>query len=165
MAKISDFGNTWGNFLPGRNSRCTFSQTPLTPTWEKSGKLTPPPENFSARDSSSNVQNQAFGKPLSKIFCNYFARVLAAIDHSSESCLHHLLSAGPYCPLPSYVKIEAKWKHFLKIVWYAAFNIVFRGYCLHMGSAPFICPPYLHGENQRFWKHLSKKIASMKLVL
>ena len=32
--------------LPGRNSRCTFSQTPLTPTWEKSGKLTPPPENF-----------------------------------------------------------------------------------------------------------------------
>jgi len=42
-------------FLPGRNSRCTFSQTPLTPTWEKLGKLTPPPENFSARDSSSNV--------------------------------------------------------------------------------------------------------------
>ena len=33
-------------FLPGRNSRCTFSQTPLTPTWEKSGKLTPPLENF-----------------------------------------------------------------------------------------------------------------------
>ena len=33
-------------FLPGRNSRCTFSQTPLTPTWEKSGKVTPPPENF-----------------------------------------------------------------------------------------------------------------------
>ena len=33
-------------FLPGRNSRCTFSQTPLTPTWEKSGKMTPPPENF-----------------------------------------------------------------------------------------------------------------------
>ena len=46
MAKISDFGNTWGNFFAGRNSRCTFSQTPLTPTWEKSGKLTPPPENF-----------------------------------------------------------------------------------------------------------------------
>lgn len=33
-------------FLPGRNSRCTFSQTPLTPTWEKLGKLTPPPGNF-----------------------------------------------------------------------------------------------------------------------
>ena len=56
------------NFFPGRNSRCTFSQTPLTPTWEKSGKLTPPPEIFSARESSSNVQNRAFWKPLSKNF-------------------------------------------------------------------------------------------------
>ena len=54
--------------LPGRNSRCTFSQTPLTPTWEKLGKLTPPPEIFSARESSSNVQNRAFWKPLSKNF-------------------------------------------------------------------------------------------------
>ena len=95
---------------------------------------------FSARESSSNAQNQAFWKPLSKIFCNYFARVSTVIDHPCESCQHHLLSAGPYCPLPSYVKIEAKWKHFLKIFWYAAFNIVFRGYCLHMDSAPFICP-------------------------
>ena len=56
------------NFLPGRNSCCTFSQTPLTPTWEKSGKLTSPPEIFSARESSSNVQNRAFWKPLSKNF-------------------------------------------------------------------------------------------------
>ena len=102
-------------FLPGRNSRCTFSQTPLAPTWEKSGKLTPPPENFSARESSSNAQNQAFWKPLSKIFCNYFARVSTVIDHPCESCQHHLLSAGPYCPLSLYVKIEAEWKHFLKI--------------------------------------------------
>ena len=93
---------------------------------------------FSARESSSNVQNRAFWKPLSELFWNYFARVSAAIDHPCESCHRHLLSAGPYCPLPSYVKIRAKWKHFLKIFWITAFNIVFRGYCLHTGSSPFV---------------------------
>jgi len=64
-------------FLPGRNSRCTFSQTPLTPTWEKSGKLTPPPEKFFQHadrhrrflPSRLNVQIRAFWKPISKIFC------------------------------------------------------------------------------------------------
>ena len=128
MAKISDFGNTWGNFLPGRNSRCTFSQTPLAPTWEKSGKLTPPPENFSARESSSNAQNQAFWKPLSKIFCNYFARVSTVIDHPCESCQHHLLSAGPYCPLPVYVKIGASDTISSKFLtgWFLPRNIAFR---------------------------------------
>ena len=83
MAKISDFGNTWGNFLPGRNSRCTFSQTPLTPTWEKSGKLTPPPEKFfSARESSSNVQKRAFWKPLSN---SYFKLLRTSINSHRSS--------------------------------------------------------------------------------
>ena len=77
MAKISDFGNTWGNFLPRRRSSCTFSQTPLTPTWEKSGKVAPPPEKFFQHEdrhrcflpSLINVQIRAFWKPLLKIFC------------------------------------------------------------------------------------------------
>ncbi|MBQ8707287.1 MAG: hypothetical protein IJ523_04315 [Succinivibrionaceae bacterium] len=62
-------------FLPRRRSSCTFSQTPLTPTWEKSSKMTPPPENFQHADhyrrflpSLLNVQIRAFWKPLSIFF-------------------------------------------------------------------------------------------------
>ena len=77
--------------LPGRNSRCTFSQTPLTPTWEKSGKLTPPPENFSARDSSSNVQNRVFWKPLSK---NFFKLLRTSIN-SHRSPLRIMPASSP----------------------------------------------------------------------
>ena len=77
--------------LPGRNSRCTFSQTPLTPTWEKLGKLTPPPENFSARDSSSNVQNRAFWKPLSK---NFFKLLRTSIN-SHRSPLRIMPASSP----------------------------------------------------------------------
>ena len=122
---------------------------------------------FSARASSFNVQNRAFWKPLSKIFSNCFTQVSAAVDHSSESCGHHLLlSAGPYCPLPSYVKIEAKWKPFVKIFWYAAFNIVFRGYCLHTGSAPFISPSIstwrkssvLETPEKNFFRHEARAV-------
>ena len=69
---------------------------------------------FSACESSSNVQNRAFWKPLSNIFSNCSARVSIVIDHPCESCRHYLLSAGPYCPLSLYVKIEAKRKLFLK---------------------------------------------------
>ena len=118
MAKISDFGNTWGNFLPGRNSRCTFSQTPLTPTWEKSGKLTPPPEKFFQHVSHHLMsKNELFGNLFRIVISNCSARVSIVIDHPCEFCQHHLLSAGPYCPLSLYVKIEAEWKHFLKIFW------------------------------------------------
>ena len=51
--------------------------SPLTPTWGKSGKMTPPPENFFQHadhhrrrflPSLLNVQIRAFWKPLSKIF-------------------------------------------------------------------------------------------------
>ena len=109
------------NFLPGRNSCCTFSQTPLTPTWEKSGKLTSPPEIFSARESSSNVQNRAFWKPLPEIFLKYFLMSINIHRSPRETCQRHLLSAAPYCPLPLYVKIEAKWKHFMEISYQADF--------------------------------------------
>ena len=108
MAKISDFGNTWGNFLPGRNSRCTFSQTPLTPTWEKSGKLTPPPENFSARDSSSNVQNRAFWKPLSK---NFFKLLRTSINsHRSPQRITSVSPpvSGPILPAAPLCKNRGK---------------------------------------------------------
>ena len=57
------------NFLPGRNSRCTFSQTPLTPTWEKSGKLTPPPEKFFQHVSHRLMsKNELLGKLFRKVF-------------------------------------------------------------------------------------------------
>ena len=103
-------------FLPGRNSRCTFSQTPLTPTWEKSGKLTPPPEKFFQHVSHHLMsKNELFGNLFRIVISNCSARVSIVIDHPCEFCQHHLLSAGPYCPLSLYVKIEAEWKHFLKI--------------------------------------------------
>ena len=102
--------------LPGRNSRCTFSQTPLTPTWEKSGKLTPPPEKFFQHVSHHLMsKNELFGNLFRIVISNCSARVSIVIDHPCEFCQHHLLSAGPYCPLSLYVKIEAEWKHFLKI--------------------------------------------------
>ena len=44
-----------------------------------------------------------------------FNLLSTVIDHPSESRWHHLLSAALYCPLPFYVKIGAKWKHFLNI--------------------------------------------------
>ena len=103
--------------MPGRNSRCTFSQTPLTPTWEKSGKMTPPPENFSARDSSSNVQNRAFWKPLSKIFFKLLRtsinshrsplRIMPAPPPVSGS----ILSAVPLCKNRG--RMETLFKNFL----------------------------------------------------
>ena len=103
-------------FLPRRRSRCAFSQTPLTPTWEKSGKLTPPPEKFFQHVSHHLMsKNELFGNLFRIVISNCSARVSIVIDHPCEFCQHHLLSAGPYCPLPLYVKIEAEWKHFLKI--------------------------------------------------
>ena len=105
-------------FCRGRNSRCTFSQTPLTPTWEKSGKLTPPPEKFFQHVSHHLMsKNELFGNLFRIVISNCSARVSIVIDHPCEFCQHHLLSAGPYCPLSLYVKIEAEWKHFLKIFW------------------------------------------------
>jgi len=229
-------------FLSWRRSRCAFSQTPLTPTWEKSGKMTPPPENFFQHadrhrhflPSLFNVQNRAFWKPFPKFFWICFVRVSTAIDHPCESCRHRLLSAAAYCPLTFYVKIEAKWHHLQKFFQHAdhhrhflpsLFNVQNRAFwkplsinffkllrtsisshrsplrimppsppvsgsilpatllCKNRGKvetlfenfsekqrsasssegAVFIraallsfTPPYLHGENQRFWKHLSK---------
>ena len=57
---------------------------------------------------------ELFGNLFRIFFSNWSARVSIVIDHPCEFCQHHLLSAGPYCPLPFYVKIEEKWKHFLK---------------------------------------------------
>ena len=107
-----------------------------------------------------------FGNLFRKIFSNCFARVSTVIDHPHESCRHCLLSAASYSPLPFYVKIEAKWKHFLKIFWYAAFNIVFRGYCLHTGSAPFISPSIstwrkssvLETPEKNFFRHEARAV-------
>ena len=78
------------NFFAGRNSRCTFDHTPLTPTWEKSGKMTPPPGNFFQHadrhrrflPSLLNVQNRAFWKPLSKIF------TLFSHEYQQSSIIH-----------------------------------------------------------------------------
>ena len=93
--------------MPGRNSRCTFGQTPLTPTWEKSGKMTPPPEKFFQHadrhrrflPSLLNVQNRAFWKPLSKIFL----KLLCASINNHRSPMRILPASPPVssCILPA----------------------------------------------------------------
>ena len=133
----------------------------------KSGKVTPPSENFLHKDrhrrflpSLLNVQIRAFWKPLSKIFSNCFARVSTAIDCSRESCRHHLLSAAVYCPLAFYVKIEAKWHHLQKNFFTRPISVVYHSLPKSSSAGsllPVFSPPYLHGENHHFWKHLSKK--------
>ena len=129
MAKISDFGNTWANFFAGGEAHAAHLARHPSPlhgkNWANWHRLR---EIFSARDSSSNVQNRAFGKPLSKIFWNCFARVSTVIDHPCESCQHHLLLAAPYCPLPFYVKIGASDTISSKFLtgWFLPRNIAFR---------------------------------------
>lgn len=125
------------------------------------GRVAPPPENFSARETPSNVQNRAFWKPLPEIFLKYFLMSINIHRSPRETCQRHLLSAAPYCPLPLYVKIEAKWKHFMEISYQADFwrePRCCKGVIIgdHRGSSPLLLTPPLNGENRRFWKHLWK---------
>jgi hypothetical protein len=89
---------------------------PATLLCNNRSKVTPPPENFFQHVSHHLMsKNELFGNLFRIVISNCSARVSIVIDHPCEFCQHHLLSAGPYCPLPLYVKIEAEWKHFLKI--------------------------------------------------
>ena len=88
---------------------------PATLLCKNRDKVAPPPENISARESSSNVQNRAFWKPLPEIFLKYLLTSISNHRSPRGSCRYHLLSAAAYSPLPFHVKIEAKWKPFLKI--------------------------------------------------
>ena len=53
-------------------------------------KVAPPPENFSARESSSNVQNRAFWKPLLEIFLK-----LLRTSINSHRSLQQIMPAPP----------------------------------------------------------------------
>ena len=125
-------------FLPGETHAAHLARHPSPlhgknrANWHHLQKI------FSARESSSNVQNRAFWKTLSKSFSNCFAQVSTAIDHPCESCQHNLLSAASYCPLPFYVKIEAKWKHFLKF--FAAVKLMVN-----------ICPTFFYVKIRAKW--------------
>lgn len=95
-------------FLPGRNSRCTFSQTPPHPYMGKIGQIDTASGKFFQHVIHHLISKIGpFGNLFRKIFSNCFARVSTVIDHPCESCQHHLLLAAPYCPLPFYVKIGA----------------------------------------------------------
>ena len=72
-------------FLPRRRSSCTFSQTPLTPTWEKSSKMTPPPENFSAYRSSSSFSPFTLKCPNSSFLETTFGKFLKLLRTSINS--------------------------------------------------------------------------------
>ena len=84
-------------FLQRRRSRYAFSQTPLTPTWEKSGKMTPPPENFSARGSSSSFSPFTLKCPNSSFLettaGNFLKYLLTSI--SSHRSPQRIMPASP----------------------------------------------------------------------
>ena len=94
------------NFLPRRRSSYAFSQTPLTPTWEKSGKVTPPPEIFSARGSSSSFSPFTLKCPNSSFLetsFENFLKLLRASINSHRSPMRILPTSPPVsgCILPA----------------------------------------------------------------
>ena len=96
------------NFLPGRSSRCAFSQIPLTPTWGKSRQSDTIFRKYFQHVSHHLMSKiELFGNLFRIFFSNCSARVSIVIDHPCESCRHRLLSTAPYCPLPFYAKIGA----------------------------------------------------------
>ena len=100
--------------MPGRNSRCTFSQTPLSPTWEKSGKLTPPPEKFFQHVSHHLMsKNELFGNLFRIVISNCSARVSIVIDHpcAPPPVSGSILSAVPLCKNRG--RMETLFKNFL----------------------------------------------------
>ena len=91
-------------FLPRRRSSCTFSQTPLTPTWEKSSKMTPPPENFSAYRSSSSFSpftlkcpNSSFLETTFEFFCR------GSVQHSFQRVLSSYRQLSFHLPIHIYM--------------------------------------------------------------
>ena len=62
--------------------------SPLTPTWGKSGKMTPPPENFSARGSSSSFSPFTLKCPNSSFletsFENFLKLLRTSINRQSQ---------------------------------------------------------------------------------
>lgn len=116
-------------FLPGRNSRCTFSQTPPHPYMGKIGQIDTASGKFFQHVIHHLISKIGpFGNLFRKIFSNCFARVSTVIAHPCESCQHHLLLAAPYCPLPFYVKIGASDTISSKFLtgWFLPRNIAFR---------------------------------------
>ena len=71
-------------FLPGRRSRCTFSQTPLTPTWEKSCKVAPPPENFFSTRIIIVVFSLHFLMSKIELFGNHFRKFFEFASHEYQ---------------------------------------------------------------------------------
>ena len=167
MAKISDFGNTWAKFFCRGETHAVHLARHPSPlhgknraNWHRLQKI------FSARESSSNVQNRAFWKPFRKFFSNCFARVSTAIDHPCESCQHHLLSAAPYCPLPFYVKIEAKLKPFFEIFLIRSIHHRLQRVLSSYRQLSFHLPLHIYmAKISDFGNTWAKFFASVKLVL
>ena len=92
MAKISDFGNTWGKFFcQGETHAAHLVRHPSPLHGKNQAKWHSLREIFSARDSSSNVQNRAFWKPLSK---NFFKLLRTSIN-SHRSPMRIMPASSP----------------------------------------------------------------------
>ena len=100
MAKISDFGNTWGKFFCRGEAHAAHLARHPSPlhgknraNWHHLQKI------FFARESSSNVQNRAFWKPLSKIIL----KLLRMSINGHRSPMQILPSSPPVsgCILPA----------------------------------------------------------------
>ena len=180
MSKIELFGNRFRKFLkllrmsinnhrsPQRiipaSSPISGCILPADLLCKNRGKVASPPEIFSACGSSSSFPPLTVQCPKSSFletsFENFFKLLRTSINiHRSphESCRHCLLSAASYSPLPFYVKIGAKWKPFLNTFSEKRRSASSSANTVLIQAALLsFAPPYLHGENQRFWKHLSK---------
>ena len=77
--------------LPGRNSRCTFSLTPLTPTCKKRSKWHHLQKIFSARGSSSSFSPFTLKCPNSSFLETNFENFL--LMHSAQHSLQRVLSS------------------------------------------------------------------------
>ena len=158
MAKISDFGNTWAKFFCRGETHAVHLARHPSPlhgknraNWHRLQKI------FSARESSSNVQNRAFWKPFSKILF----KLLRTSINSHRSPLRILPAPPPVSGsiLPAALlcknrgKVETLFWNFSDTQHSSSSS---EGAVFIQAALLSFAPPYLHGENQRFWKHLSK---------
>ena len=166
MAKISDFGNTWGNFLPGETHAAHLARHPSPlhgKNWANWHRLR---EIFSARDSSSNVQNRAFWKPLSK---NFFKLLRTSINShrsplrimpASSPVSRSILSAVPLCKNRG--RMETLFKNFLISSVQHRLQRVLSSY----GQRAFHLPLHIYmAKISDFGNAWAKNFAGMKLML
>ena len=158
MAKIRNFGNTWANFFA--EAKLKLHIWPDTPH-SYMGKIRQ--IDTTSRKFFQHVSHHLMSKigPFGNLFRKFFQ--IASHEYQQPS----ITPANPAgiascqrlhiarCPsMQKSVQVPPPPEIFTG--WFLLCTIAFRNRHQQGTSIP-LSPPYLHGENQRFWKHLSKK--------